>query len=107
VNEWLAHHGITIGIKDDDVVAAVWFTNAFAPTNPDLPEKGNEAREEEFNRELERIRIEGIRKGSGGLSKLRVSPPSEQRPWKAVLRITPGAPCDQCFAVHRRPSWQP
>lgn len=75
---WLAWQGITVGLEDDDVVAAIWFTHAYEGTIPRLGAKGERQEDEEKKRELDEslkdVHGQGVDSRKAGPDKLRVSP---------------------------------
>jgi hypothetical protein len=74
---WLGELGITVGTGEDDTIAALWFTDTYGGTKPELGEPGSTAsaieREEKLNEQLKEVWRDGVGKGKGGKSKLRAS----------------------------------
>lgn len=74
---WLGELGITVGTGEDDTIAALWFTDTYGGTKPELGERGSTEsaieREEKLNEQLKEVWREGVGKGKGGKSKLRAS----------------------------------
>jgi hypothetical protein len=74
---WLGELGITVGTGEEDTIAALWFTDTYGGTKPELGERGSTEsaieREEKLNEQLKEVWREGVGKGKGGKSKLRES----------------------------------
>ncbi|ORY34032.1 hypothetical protein BCR39DRAFT_463060 [Naematelia encephala] len=77
VIEWLAQQGLTVGMGDDDVIAAAWFTDTYGDLGrPDLGERRSTAsgvaREQELNEQLKEALRTKTQQGKGGRNKLKV-----------------------------------
>ncbi|RSH87358.1 hypothetical protein EHS25_003267 [Saitozyma podzolica] len=74
---WLGELGITVGTGEEDTIAALWFTDTYGGTKPELGERGSTEsaieREEKLNEQLKEVWREGVGKGKGGKIKLRAS----------------------------------
>lgn len=81
VTEWLAEHGIGVGFGDDDVVAALWFTNGFALHNPAPESDAKDVDMNALNVKLGDLYKQSIGQGSSGKKKLKVRPTSRLCSW--------------------------
>lgn len=79
---WLAELGVTVGVGENDVIAALWFTDSYGSSKPPIPEKGETPsaieREDQLNEELRAIWKDGIGSGKGGKSKLKAGRSDER-----------------------------
>jgi hypothetical protein len=75
VYEWLGRYDITVGSEETDVIAAIWYTSAFAGMNETKAESTEEG-EEKSEAQLEEAYKQSVGEGRGRKKKLKVRPPT-------------------------------
>ncbi|WWC61833.1 uncharacterized protein I303_104418 [Kwoniella dejecticola CBS 10117] len=73
LTRWLNEQGVTIGPGERDVIAQAHFTGAYDDVNSPVAPRGEDDEfEKELNKRLKELWADGVGKGKGGLSKLKI-----------------------------------